>query len=108
MQTIYESKVLIFQLILFILKIQIKSAHKSWLIRVIMTVLCGQKFEVRQSERIARIDLQFDFEFASDDWHSFYTGVSGFQSSRGVASQSELEVKDFQTFGFVTLNKDYC
>ena len=69
-----------------------------------MTVLCDQKFEVRQSERNAQIDLQFDFEFASDDSRNFYTGVSGFQSSRGVASQSELEVKDLYLFVWEVVN----
>ena len=69
-----------------------------------MTVLCVQKFEVRQSERISRIDSQFDFEFASDDSHSFYTGVGDFQSSRGVASQSELEVKNLYLFVWEVVN----
>ena len=47
---------------------------------------------VRQSEQIFQIDFEFDFEFVSDDWRSFYTGASGSRSSRGVVSQSEFEI----------------
>ena len=50
------------------------------------------KFKIRQSEQIFQIDLEFDFESVSDDWHSFYTGVSGSRSSRGVVSQSKFRV----------------